>query len=262
MGTDQEDVETGVELYAGRKTLQNEGALGCHQLELVQTSFDCDSSCWVSSLSDPSSMPPFMLTSENSAIILGVLGQSFSTRRWLWHGLWINQDAQLAAFGLINTLLSYGVGDSLSHIAGTTVTRWMVKEDDKGASTLDFDMEDEMREPWTAIANCYTRSENKDWTWKDFLRFVPVFIIGLSMVLLNAAMNTIAIPQDRWWPDLSFSNAVGDERAYFSNKTMRVTNVSRTAVWNQSWDMVREGPGEFSWDVVSHIMPPSERPRF
>ncbi|KAK8210641.1 hypothetical protein IWZ01DRAFT_482708 [Phyllosticta capitalensis] len=187
------------------------------------------------------------------AIILGVLGQSFSTRRWLWHGLWINQDAQLAAFGLINTLLSYGVGDSLSHIAGTTITRWMVKEDDKGASTLDFDIEDEMREPWTAIANCYTRSENKDWTWKDFLRFVPVFIIGLSMVLLNAAMNTIAIPQDRWWPDLSFSNAVGDERAYFSNKTMRVTNVSRTAVWNQSWDMVREGPGEFSWDVAHAI---------
>lgn len=188
---------------------------------------------------------------DQSAILFGAAGTSFSiTNRTLWHKFQISEDAQLAAFGILNTFLAYMVRDSLAHISDTLVTRWMVSKNGHGATVLDFDMKEEFSKPWIAVSNYFTRRASHGQAVRNASRFTIGLITGVCLLLQGAGMNTIGMPKARWWPDTRFINPdPGDDRFFFQNKTMRVANVSRMSVWDRSWNMILEG-GDISWELV------------
>ncbi|KAJ4359149.1 hypothetical protein N0V95_002401 [Ascochyta clinopodiicola] len=98
----------------------------------------------------------FTLTILVGAISLGIIQQSFDiSKRSIGQTFQLNEDVQLAVFGLLNTALALMVRDSLSHIADTVVTMWMISG--HGASPLDFEMYDESIKPWVAVANVHAR---------------------------------------------------------------------------------------------------------
>ncbi|OJD30499.1 uncharacterized protein BKCO1_5900070 [Diplodia corticola] len=186
-----------------------------------------------------------------SAIVFGAAGTSFNiTKFTLWKKVQIDQDIQLAAFGIINTILAHMVRDSLAHIADTLVTRRMVSEKGRGATVLDFEMKEELTKPWIAVSTFYSRRKQTGWTARNILRLALSFTIGACLLLQGAGINTVGMPKTRWWPDTRYVNPKpGDNRFFFSNKTMRVANVSRMAVWDRSWNMIREG-GDMSWELA------------
>ncbi|KAK8435645.1 hypothetical protein IWX49DRAFT_551248 [Phyllosticta citricarpa] len=113
----------------------------------------------------------------------------------------------------------------LYHVSTTTITRLMVSKDGSGAITLDFEISEELSKPWTAAINCHSRREIKDWRWRDGLpRFVLTLVVGVCLLLQGAAMNTVAIPKARWWPNSRFINPADDDRFFFTNKKMHVAN--------------------------------------
>lgn len=184
-----------------------------------------------------------------SALIFGAVGMSFNiANHKLWETYQINQDAQLAAFGVLNTILAYMVRDSLKHISDTFITKWIVADDGCGATVLDFEMGEELTKPWAAISKFHTRRKQHGWNVRHTLRFILAFTTGTCLLLQGAGMNTVGMPKRRWWPDASASNP-SDDRFYFTNKTMRVENVSQMSVWGRSWNMIREG-GDVSWELV------------
>lgn len=127
----------------------------------------------------------------------------------------------------------------------------MVIEKGNGATVLDFDMKEELSKPWTAISSYCTRRKQREKTvWKVSRLFICL-VTSVCLLLQGAGMNTVGMPKRRWWPDTRFINPdPNDDRFFFQNKTMRITNVSRMSVWDRSWNMVREG-GEVSWELVS-----------
>lgn len=163
----------------------------------------------------------------------------------------MNQDAQLAAFGLLNTVLAILVRDSLGHISGVLITLWMVKKGETGASALDFEIGEELNKPWVAIGNFHARRKNNGWKLRDIVRFALGLTTGICLLLQGASINTVGMPKERWWPDTRFVNPdPTDDRFFFTNRTFKVAQVSRMSVWQRSWDMIRDG-GDISWKVVS-----------
>ena len=141
------------------------------------------------------------------------------------------------------------VRDSLSHIADSLVTKWMVSE--RGASALDFEMYDETIKPWRAVVNVHARRKQNGWSLRDGLRFTVYMVVGVCLLLQGASMNTIGLPKIRWWPDTRFVNPDPlDERLYVTTPATKVATVSYMSVWDASFQTVRQG-GVVSWEVVS-----------
>jgi hypothetical protein len=188
------------------------------------------------------------------AVALGAVQQSFDiTKHNVFQRFQVNEDAQLAIFGLLNTLLALMVRDSLSHIADTVVTKWMISS--RGASPLDFEMYEESIKPWIAIANVHTRRKKHGWNLRDGGRFFLCAATGICLLLQGASMNTIGMPKLRWWPDTRFVNPdPNDNRLFFNMPTKRVASVSYMAMWERGWQTVREG-GAVSWEIVSTLNP-------
>lgn len=161
----------------------------------------------------------------------------------------INEDLQLAAFGLLNTLLALMVRDSLGHVTNVMITEWMIST--RGASTLDFDLYDETIKPWIAVSNAHTRRKRNGWRMRDFMRVTACTVIGFCLLLQGASMNTIGIPKMRWWPDTRFIKPdPKDGRLFFNTTARQVANVSFMPLWQRSFDMIKEGD-LFSWEIVS-----------
>ena len=126
----------------------------------------------------------------------------------------------------------------------------MTGKGQKGASPVDFDLYEEFKKPWTAVAKLKERCKIGTRKSRAWLQFIGALVVGISILLLGAAMNTIAIPKSRWWPDTRFeAPQPPDDRFYFANQTSRVASVSRMPLWGQAWEMIREG-GTASWEMV------------
>ncbi|PWY93987.1 hypothetical protein BO94DRAFT_582400 [Aspergillus sclerotioniger CBS 115572] len=185
------------------------------------------------------------------AIVLGARGQSFDlASHTVENGIVVDQDAQLAIIGLANTILQFLTQEALLHISATLITKWMTGKGEKGASSVDFDLLDEFKKPWTAASKLKERCKIGTRKSRAWLQFIGALVVGISILLLGAAMNTIAIPKSRWWPDTRFeAPQPPDDRFYFVNQTSRVASVSRMPLWGQAWEMIREG-GTASWEMA------------
>ncbi|OJJ42244.1 hypothetical protein ASPZODRAFT_147621 [Penicilliopsis zonata CBS 506.65] len=196
------------------------------------------------------------ITVITGACILGAKGESFNlTSTTIANILFVDQDTELAVFGLVNRLLEMLTQTALNHIASTLLTKWMTRRDQRGVNTVDFEMAEEFKNPWTAIMNFHERwksSTRQGWLF-PWLRFLVTLAVSISLLLLGASMNTIAIPKSRWWPDTRFITPhPPDDRFYFYNQTSRVSFASRMSEWQLAWEMIREG-GDPSWEI-SHTM--------
>ncbi|KAF3000848.1 hypothetical protein E8E13_007130 [Curvularia kusanoi] len=137
----------------------------------------------------------------------------------------IDSDLQLALLGFFNKVLDVLLVSSLEYTASVLLTTWMTAEPRKapcGASFNDFDVKNELTKPWMTIRSFAKRS---DWSWKNvksltfwkslgswegwrrraswksFGRFVLCLCISVCVLLQGLAINTIAIPKERWFPN-------------------------------------------------------------
>lgn len=147
--------------------------------------------------------------------------------------------------------------EALSHIASTLLTSWMIQKGSRGATPSDLELFDEFNQPWTAFKNFLDRRKSEALagrSWKNWFRLLSSLAIGVSVILLGAAMNTVLIPKTRWWPDTRFVEVrFPDDRFFFKNQTSRIGSVSRMSMWAQSWNMLRIG-GPVSWEMVGCLI--------
>ncbi|RAH78981.1 hypothetical protein BO86DRAFT_402323 [Aspergillus japonicus CBS 114.51] len=189
-----------------------------------------------------------------TAIVLGAIGKSYDIASLtVGNGILVDEDAQLAVIGVINSILQLLTQGALQHSVTTLITRWMTDKGQKGASLLDFELYEEHQSPLTAISTFKERCElgvRKHIAW---LRLGGALAVGICLFLLGAAMNTIAIPKSRWWPDTRYVVPdPPDDRFYFTNQTSQIASVSRMSLWGKAWDMVRIG-GPVSWEMAHSL---------
>lgn len=192
-----------------------------------------------------------LITGIKRAIVLGAVGKSYDIASLtVGNGILVDEDAQLAAIGVINSILQLLTQGALQHSFTTLITRWMTGKGQKGASLLEFELYEEHQSPWAAISAFKERCElgvRKRIAW---LRLGGALAVGTCLFLLGAAMNTVAIPKSRWWPDTRYVVPdPPDDRFYFTNQTSQIASVSRMSLWGKAWDMVRIG-GPVSWEMV------------
>lgn len=173
-------------------------------------------------------------------------------------GLAIDVDLQLSMIGLINKVMDAFVQASLKHTASVFLTLWMALGV-KGASLLDLQLKEELTEPWTCIWNFCKRCSRHGWKgvgFKGTLRFVLSLCVGVCVLLLGLAVNTIGIPKERWWPPgNSGGYALTDEMRKSMTVTMpreELLEVDWNNYWNDAWAMI--GSGSASWDAAAALV--------
>jgi hypothetical protein len=188
------------------------------------------------------------LTSFTSIFVLGGVGLTFSNKdRIIVHGLMIDGDALLAVMGIISTVTTLIAGWTLQHLSGTILTMWMAGE--RGAAPSDLHLEEELKNPIVAFSHFKTVFKPGK-RWQPLARLCIITSIGICVLLVAASVNTIAIPNSRWYPDPRFGVPdPSDNRYYFDNQTSRVGSVSFMNTWGQGFGVVREG-GPVSWEMV------------
>lgn len=194
---------------------------------------------------------------QHSAIVLGARGEPWHLSSRILASIGVDQDLQLTVIGLLNQLLGMFTQEALAHIASTLLTSWMIKEGSRGATPSDLELFQEFNQPWTAFTNFLGRRRSEALagrSWKNWFRLFSSLAIGISVILLGAAMNTVVIPKTRWWPDTRFEEPhFPDDRFFFENQTSRIGSVSRMSMWAQSWNMLRIG-GSVSWEMVCFLI--------
>ncbi|ROW07435.1 hypothetical protein VMCG_03734 [Cytospora schulzeri] len=170
----------------------------------------------------------------------------------------IDTDLQLSMIGLINKVMDAFVQASIKNTASVLLTVWMALSV-KGASLLDLQLKEELTQPWTCVGNFYKRCSRSGWKgvgFKGTLRFLLSLSVSCCVIFLGLAINTIAIPKERWWPP---GNTGGYSLTDEMRKLMTVT-VPRQEIlgvdwmnqWNEAWDMIGSGPA--SWDAAAALV--------
>lgn len=170
-------------------------------------------------------------------------------------------DVQLAAIGLINKIMDTFVQASLKHTASIFLTKWMAAGSSRhrGASLLDLDLKSELTQPWTCIYNFHKRRKLHGWKAlgpAGIFRFIVSLWISCCVILLALAINTVGIPKERWYPNLTDSGfQVTDsvrQLLTITTPIMQLHGLDWDDSWNQAWDMV--GPGPASWDAAAALV--------
>lgn len=150
---------------------------------------------------------------------------------------------------------------SLKHTASIFLTTWMAVRPSKhhGVNLLDFDLKNELTQPWTCISNFHRRRILYGWRGLGsggVFRFIISLSISCCVLLLALAINTVGIPKERWYPNLNDSGfQVTDAvRQLFTITTtrMELQSLGWGDSWNEAWDMVGSGPP--SWDAAAALM--------
>jgi hypothetical protein len=131
--------------------------------------------------------------------------------------------------GLVNQVLSYLLQMSLNHISTVLLTTWMALPTRyPGIQTDDFEIEDELTKPWIAVYNFSSKLRRlgiRGIKWSAWMRFLLSLAAAMSVLLLGAAINIIALPKLRWWPNSGVSS-VG---VYRDTPVLRIQDIS----WGQ-----------------------------
>jgi hypothetical protein len=122
----------------------------------------------------------------------------------------VDADLQLAMLGFFNKSLDVLLISSLEYTASVLLTIWMTATDGKdapGATFGDFELKNELTKPWMTMYGFIWRCQRFKWrwtswsSWRSFLRFLLCLCISICVLLQGLAINTIAIPKQRWYPN-------------------------------------------------------------
>jgi hypothetical protein len=139
-----------------------------------------------------------------TGIILGATGfhVHLEEATVLWYHA--EADLQLALLGLFNKVLDVLLVSSLEYTASILITTWMTAErsqDERGATFGDFELKNELTKPWMTIWAFVWRCQRFKWSYKSLFRFLLCLCISVCVLLQGLAINTIAIPKHRWYPN-------------------------------------------------------------
>lgn len=137
-----------------------------------------------------------------AGLSFGIRQQYFSLSITRLFGAEVDADLKLALLGFVNKILDVLLLSSLEYMSSFLLTVWMSRASHAhGATFSDFELKEELTKPWMAIINFATRLQRSKWTWKSLLRCLLCLCISISVMLQGLAINTIAIPKKRWYPD-------------------------------------------------------------
>jgi hypothetical protein len=135
----------------------------------------------------------------------------------------VDADLKLAFLGFFNKSLDVLLVSSLEYMASFLLTVWMAQvpaagRDRHGATYDDFGLKDELTKPWMTVVSFITRWRRSRLSWKSAFRCLLCLCISVSVMLQGLAVNTVAIPKKRWYPNLQqrWGTTAGDR------KTMRI----------------------------------------
>lgn len=129
----------------------------------------------------------------------------------------------------------------------------------RGVNLLDLDLRSELTQPWTCIYNFHKRRVL--WGWRrlgsgGIFRFIISLSISSCVLLLGLAINTVGIPKERWYPNLSDSGFQVTDAVRrlltITTPRMELHSLDWGDSWNEAWDMVGSGPP--SWDAAAALV--------
>lgn len=197
-----------------------------------------------------------------SAIVFGSLSTVFNFNDRTFLSFTVDDDLQLAIIGFLNKILDLFVQASLKHTASILLTIWMAllpsTSPFSGASLLDFELRNELLQPWTCILNFHRRRTAHGFRalgWLGILRFAACLCTSLCVLLLALSVNTIGIPKERWLPN-SADNGWRETDAVRASLTLetprtQIQNVHWMNFWDHGFDAVGGGPD--SWDMAGGL---------
>lgn len=149
---------------------------------------------------------------------------------------------------------------SLSHTASICLTVWMAFSSPpfQGVNLLDFELSNELTQPWTCVINFWQKCKRLGWKGigkLGVLRFVSCLAISVCVLLLQPAINTVGIPKARWYPNMDEGGwkITGHNKELLTVITprMRLHGFDWGNYWTKGWNLVGEGPS--SWDAALAI---------
>ncbi|MCJ1425164.1 hypothetical protein MMC29_003052 [Sticta canariensis] len=159
----------------------------------------------------------------------------------LW-GILIEPDLQLVLIGVVNKILDYLTQNGLEHLALMILILWMAHEPVSshlaGVHVSDYEIMEELMKPWVAAANFYSA----------LFHILATLLISVSFLLLGARMNTVGIPNGRWYANLWLKTKASDALMALRTPQMKLLNID----WTIDWDLGRGivGDGSQSWNVA------------
>ncbi|KAF2847742.1 hypothetical protein T440DRAFT_538054 [Plenodomus tracheiphilus IPT5] len=140
-----------------------------------------------------------------AGVSVGALQRYFSLATSKIVGADVDADLKLAFLGFFNKSLDVLLVSSLEYTASFVLTVWMARAgpqtQTQGAMFSDFGLKDELTKPWMTIVSFATRWKRSKWSWKSLLRCLFCLCISVSVMLQGLAINTIAVPKKRWYPN-------------------------------------------------------------
>ncbi|EPS43351.1 hypothetical protein H072_2636 [Dactylellina haptotyla CBS 200.50] len=167
-----------------------------------------------------------------------------------------SEDLQITLIGVVSKIIDYFLSMSIEHLAGITITSMMIgnlskgnKATPEGASSLDFELANEMTKPWLAAYNFHKRIKRFGFAsigvWGS-VKFILTLLVAFTVLLMTAAINTVALPKQRWTPEVRYCTPAEriirltyefiENQAY--NMGLSLTNVesrAATLLASQTW---------------------------
>jgi hypothetical protein len=175
-----------------------------------------------------------------TAVCFGALQKIFSVSTSEIFGKEADADLKLAFLGFFNKSLDVMVVSSLEYTASLILTIWMAQgraptseQSAHGATFADFAMKDELTKPWMTIVSFATRCRRSKWSWTSLWRCLVCLCISISVMLQGLAINTIAVPKKRWYPNRPFYNGWGPMRS--KDKAMMTIEHPKVLLQGVDW---------------------------
>lgn len=170
-----------------------------------------------------------------TGIGLGGSSRSFSVKTRQVLGSAVDADLQLAFLGLINKIMDLLITKALQITAGMVVTLWMTRQrPNSGVRLADFDLGEELTKPWEACTKFSDRWSVFGWRRAGWRRLLITLPVSVCVLLQGLAINTIAIPKERWYPEES-----QPDRA--AHPVARYHGLDWENIWGQAFQTVGEG---------------------
>jgi hypothetical protein len=179
----------------------------------------------------------------DSAILLGWKRQIWPLTVSSIGGTEIQPDTQLVLMGVVNKMMDYLLTYGIEHMAALILTAWMTGQPAAnpsiGVLAVDFELNQELLRPWVAIRHFVTmwRSYNIRAKRRSRLVILLRFLISLAcsmcFLLSAAAMNTMGLPKQRWYPDLWPNSTVNNDIMTMSTPRMSLASID----WSNYRDM-------------------------
>jgi hypothetical protein len=175
-----------------------------------------------------------------AAVCFGASHKIFAASTSEVLGKEVDTDLKLAFLGFFNKSLDVLLVSSLEYTASLLLTVWMarsgastVKQPARGAKFADFGLKDELTKPWMTIVSFAIRCRQSKWSWGSLLRCLLCLCISISVMLQGLAINTVAVPKKRWYPNKPFVDGWGPMRP--QDKTVMTVEHPKILLHGVDW---------------------------